>query len=143
MPSLELSLKLWSSFKLSSEYCKPKLFCLYKINNVLYSAYSLPYSRPHLKRDGSKSTWRKIWEWIHRIWGLSVISIGLVQVTLGVFLLIPPVPVWAIWITMLILWVIAFIVIETIKCIHQYRKPSAGGKEPLESDEFELKYKHP
>ncbi len=114
------------------------------ILSTLFIIFTVPclYSRPHIQKDGSKSTYRKIWEWIHRIWGLLVVFIGLVQVTLGVFLVVPPVPVWAIWITMLILWVITFVVNEIIRYTRQCRHPS-DEKKPLEPEELELKCKHP
>ena len=61
--------------------------------------------------------YRKFWEWFHFIWGVTIIVIGLVQVTLGVFLIVPPQAVWAVWIVILCGWAITFIVHETIKWI--------------------------
>ena len=74
-------------------------------------------SRPHIKKSGEKSLYRIIWEWFHRCYGIIVILVGLTQVSLGVFLIVPPRPVWIIWILMLFAWVISFTVLEVIRCV--------------------------
>jgi len=99
--------------------------------------------RPHIKKDGTKSVYRKIWEWIHRIWGLSIILIGFAQVTLGVFLISPPRGVWIAWLSLLGSWVIHFIVAEIIRCACMCYWRGRDKCEDEKDEEVEMKNKHP
>lgn len=82
--------------------------------------------------------YRKIWEWVHRCWGVFVIILGLLQVSLGVFLIVPPQALWVVWVLMLLAWVVTFVVHEIIKCVRTYCLKSNG----YEDEEIEMK-KHP
>ena len=84
-----------------------------------------------------KTKYRMCWEWFHRIWGASTVILGLIQVTLGVFLIVPPMGVWIVWILMLCAWVAAFIVHEIIKWVCLCKSSSDA------DEEFEMKSKHP
>lgn len=75
------------------------------------------HSRPHVKEDEDKSAYRICWEWFHRIYGLFVVSLGFAQVTLGVFLIVPPQPVWMAWVIIGGLWVISFTVVNSIRVL--------------------------
>ena len=75
------------------------------------------FSRPHLKKDGRRTAYRKCWEWFHRLYGFFVIDLGFVQVTLGVFLIVPPLGVWVAWVILLAMWCIAFITIGVVRCV--------------------------
>lgn len=103
---------------------------------------SFIFSRPHIKEGKEKSKYRICWEWFHRIWGAFIIVLGLIQVTLGVFLVVPPLGVWVVWILMLVGWVIAFIVHETVKWIRVCVKPS-DGRSQKEKGGMEMKARHP
>ena len=103
---------------------------------LILTCYFFIHSRPHIKKNKEKSTYRKCWEWFHRLWGFSTIVLGLTQVTLGVFLIVPPLGVWVVWILTLASWVIAFIIHEIAKCTCACVKKKDIG------NEFELKTRH-
>jgi len=50
----------------------------------------------------------------HKSTGYFTVIAGLVNVTLGVFLIIPPLAVWVVWLVALLVWVIVFCIYETI-----------------------------
>ena len=82
------------------------------------------FLRPHIKKGEKKSLSRKIWEIIHRSWGIFVIKLGLLEVSLGVFLILPPSAAWIARIVMLLGWTIDFVVHGIIKCARTYRLDS-------------------
>ena len=49
--------------------------------------------------------------------GISTLVLGFLQVTLGVFLIIPPLGVWVAWILLMVVWFAVFGTHETIKWI--------------------------
>ena len=57
------------------------------------------------------------WEWFHRLYGAFVVVLGFVQVTLGVFLIVPPMGVWVAWIIVLGLWCLHFIIVNVIRVV--------------------------
>lgn len=91
--------------------------------------------RPHIRKDKTKSVYRVIWEWFHRIYGITVILFGFVQVSLGVFLIVPPQAVWIVWILLMFTWIVSFTVLEVIKCLRTLLCPS----DPDGSDGMEMK----
>ena len=102
------------------------------------------FLRPHIKEGEKKFLYRKTWEVIHRSWG---ITLGLLEVSLGVFLIVPPAPVWIVWSIMLPGWIIAFVVHEIINRVRMYHLDSDVGREMYyldpdvghENGEIELK----
>jgi hypothetical protein len=54
------------------------------------------YFRPH---KGEK--WRRQWEWLHKGTGRLAILLGLVNVSLGVFLVVGPKALWVSWFVLL------------------------------------------
>ena len=88
-------------------------------------------SRPRIKKDVEDTTkYRKCWQWFHRVWGIVGLSIGFVEVTLGVLLIIAPTVVWALWFVILGLWIISYVGLEIYKWIQSYTLPvkSVSGK---------------
>lgn len=61
-----------------------------------------------------KSRLRRCWEVYHAVSGFLAIAIGLGQVTLGVFLIVAPLVVWAVWCGLGALWVGVFLVHEVV-----------------------------
>jgi len=61
-----------------------------------------------------KSRYRLCWEIYHAISGIIAVAIGIGQVTLGVFLIAPPLTVWAVWCGLGLLWIITFLFHEIV-----------------------------
>lgn len=57
------------------------------------------------------------WEYFHKVSGVLIILAGFLQITLGLFLIIAPLILWAIWIGVLGLWILAFVIHETVKWV--------------------------
>ena len=75
------------------------------------------------------------WEYFHKISGIFTILVGFLQVTLGLFLIISPLIVWAIWLALMGLWVLAFVIHETVKWVvycSRRRKLPRGQKMEVE-----------
>ena len=106
--------------------------------------FCLPFahSRPHIKEDGDKSTYRVCWEWFHRIYGLFVIMLGFAQVSLGVFLIVPPRAVWITWLVICGFWVGHFVVGNIVRVIYCFLCHHEPRDEDLKNGGHELKNKH-
>ena len=75
------------------------------------------------------------WEYSHKVFGIFTILMGFLQVTLGLFLIIAPLILWAIWLGVVGLWVLAFVIHETVKWFvycNRRRKLPRGQKMELE-----------
>ena len=97
-----------------------------------------PHSRPRVKRERKKkSTYRIFWEYYHKISGVFTIILGFLQVTLGLFLVIPPVAVWAVWIAIFGLWVLAILLHEIVKWIRYF--VDRKNKSKRQQTEFSMK----
>ncbi|XP_064603060.1 uncharacterized protein LOC135468627 [Liolophura sinensis] len=78
--------------------------------------------RPHktvLLVDESSA--RLIWRWIHHTNGRLALLLALVNITLGVFLAVANIVIWALWITYLCLLFIIYFIVEILKR-HQDRQ---------------------
>ena len=124
-----------SSIKCNNAY----MLVDYIRSNIIAHLFYYYCSRPHIKKNGDKTCYRIFWEWFHRIYGISVILIGLTQVSLGVFLIVPPQPVWIVWIIVVFTWVISFTLLEVVKCLCFVCR--SDGNES--KDEIEMKNTHP
>jgi hypothetical protein len=100
-------------------------------------------ARPRVKRERKKkSVYRVFWEFYHKISGLFTIILGFIQITLGLFLVIPPLVVWAVWIGIFGLWMIAFLLHEIVKwiryCVERRSKPRRTPKSKPNLLEFDM-----
>lgn len=59
------------------------------------------------------------WRIVHRLMGSLILALGLVNVSLGVFLAVLPLPVWVVWFVYMSLLVITLVVVE-IKAIRDH-----------------------
>ena len=71
-------------------------------------------SRPRKKDENKTSRSRYFWELWHKSTGYFTVIAGLVNVTLGVFLIIPPLAVWIVWLCAILVWGIIFCVYEIV-----------------------------
>ena len=97
-----------------------------------------PHRRPRVKRERKKkSAYRIFWEYYHKISGVFTIILGFLQVTLGLFLVIPPVAVWVVWIAIFGLWVLAILLHEIVKWIRYF--VDRKNKSKTQQTEFSMK----
>ncbi|CAF0898920.1 unnamed protein product [Rotaria sordida] len=97
----------------------------------------------------TKDTWggAGAWRIIHCIIGSIVLTLGLVNISLGVFLAVLPLPVWVGWYIYMSLLVIILAVMEIIALVHR-RNPSKQGSfktkerrvDPKGTSQLSLKY---
>ncbi|CAF5214593.1 unnamed protein product, partial [Rotaria magnacalcarata] len=67
----------------------------------------------------NQDTWvgKRSWSIIHRILGAIVLSLGFVNISLGVFLAVLPLPVWIVWFVYMSLLVIILVIMEIYKLL--------------------------
>jgi hypothetical protein len=59
------------------------------------------------------------WRIIHRILGSIVLALGLINISLGVFLAVLPLPVWVIWYIYLGILIIIIFILEILACVRR------------------------
>ncbi len=70
-------------------------------------------SRPHKPEPGlATSTKRLVWEWLHKLSGRLTLVLALVNITLGLFLGLASVALWATWLVYLGLIVVSYVIGE-------------------------------
>jgi hypothetical protein len=87
----------------------------------------LSESSHKISQDGfAQDTWAGEggWRLIHRILGSIVLILGIINISLGVFLAVLPLAVWVIWYIYMSILVIVLIIMEIVAI----RRSSAGGK---------------
>ena len=88
--------------------------CIYLCYNIDILSYQTLFSRPHKKDENRITRQRYCWELWHRSSGYFTVIAGLVNVTLGVFLIIPPLAVWIVWLCAILVWIVVFSIYETV-----------------------------
>ena len=88
--------------------------------------------RPEHKKGERNSIFRWIWFFIHMLTGRFALLLGLVNISLGLFLIISPLPVWVIWYVLLFCYVVFLIVMETIYWVRCYRNKQDDKQEKKE-----------
>ena len=78
--------------------------------------------RPELKKGEKDSIFRWIWYFVHMLTGRFALLLGLVNISLGLFLILAPLPVWIIWYVLLFFYLVFLVVMETIYWIRSYRR---------------------
>ncbi len=59
------------------------------------------------------------WRIIHRILGSLVLALGLINISLGVFLAVLPLPVWVVWYIYMAILIIIIFLMEILTCIRR------------------------
>lgn len=78
--------------------------------------------RPHKEKEGCQKTKRRAcWEAWHKTVGYLTVVLGLINGTLGTLLIIAPTVVWALFISIVGLWVAVFAVHEAVRLFRAYR----------------------
>ncbi|CAF3713442.1 unnamed protein product [Rotaria socialis] len=96
----------------------------------------------------NQDTWvgKRSWSIIHRILGAIVLSLGFVNISLGVFLAVLPLPVWIVWFVYMSLLVIILVIMEIYKLLKDsgtHKTGSFKSKErydPRGTSQASLKY---
>ncbi len=111
------------------------IYCfLYRVGAIfvkrrLNTEGRLSESNRKLSQDGfPQDTWagEGAWRIIHRILGTIVLILGIVNISLGVFLAVLPLPVWVIWFIYMAILIIIFIILE-IRAYTRRGGPRQGG----------------
>ncbi|CAF1484802.1 unnamed protein product, partial [Adineta steineri] len=110
----------------------------------------LTESNHKLSQDGfHQDTWagEGAWRIVHRILGSIVLALGLVNISLGVFLAVLPLPVWVVWYIYMSLLVIGLIVMEIVALRRERGSPAGGAlkrpekrEDPKGTSQTSLKY---
>lgn len=76
----------------------------------------------------SQDTWTGAGAWriIHRILGALVLTLGLINVSLGVFLAVLPLPVWVTWYVYMSILVIVLVALEIMALIGRGNTSKGG-----------------
>ena len=88
------------------------------------------HSRPHKREDGSRSKWRVIWEWYHKLLGRLGLLLALINISLGLFLAVVPQAAWIAWYVILVLFVALYVIMEVR--LRLTRRSSGSSAIPLE-----------
>ncbi|CAF3914644.1 unnamed protein product [Rotaria magnacalcarata] len=86
----------------------------------------------------NQDTWvgKRSWSIIHRILGAIVLSLGFVNISLGVFLAVLPLPVWIVWFVYMSLLVIILVIMEIYKLLKDSGTHKTGSfKSKVERDD--------
>lgn len=80
-----------------------------KISNFIYS-------RPHRPAEGEKTQLkRRIWELFHHNIGRIAVVLGLINISLGVFLALSHMAIWILWFIYFIVIILVFVFFEILK----------------------------
>ena len=98
---------------------------------VLWQPINALY-RPEHRKGEKDSIFRWIWYFLHMLTGRFALLLGLVNISLGLFLIISPLPIWIIWYVLLFCYVVFLVVMETIYWVRYYRNKDGDKQEKKE-----------
>ena len=78
--------------------------------------------RPEIKKGEKYSILRWLWYFMHMKLGLLTLVLGLVNISLGLFMMIAPLGLWVTWYVLLFLYIIFLIVMETLYWVRYFRR---------------------
>lgn len=84
------------------------------------SSEQSPSTKRKWRAENHRSVGENAWRLIHQLHGLLIIIIGLVNICLGVFLAVLPLPVWVVWYVYFGILVIVIFAVEILACRRNY-----------------------
>ena len=80
---------------------------------IFLQSICLTFSRPAEPQEGEKKKlWRKIWEISHKFTGRTALILGLINISLGMFLSLASKALWITWFAYLGMVIIAYVIAE-------------------------------
>ena len=79
------------------------------------------FFRPHIEKGKKPTLKRLIWSYFHIYSGRFALILALINITLGLFLILAPNSIWGLWFSIVIAFVILYIIFEIVKQFYDYQ----------------------